>query len=394
MSSLQQASACQQSQHQVGDSSAQDSIAQQIDGEISDNSFVCSQVAADVGANEDTTILQNAASSCTSQADFFSPDSELSIQNEEPTALTSMLEEKPVQPSNSRQGERWGSSTAAAATKTGRTYAQRASKLLPGLGRDQLKSMDTAGDIVSAPLSFASHLLGDRQVGSETSHVVGSAVKGGVDTVIGRVPKAGGGPVSGALATADGFVDVDHPAKLATATAAELTPASWVGKAASGGVDAVIAAGTMATDRPSSGYRAAEIVEENAVNGEYSAVSTAATYGCALATGDREVLNAAVDNKAERGERGIWNAMGNNAGDAWADVMLDLPRQDERRRQITWEEAADMGRNDMELAIDCAIGRDGNACSLLGGDMKPEEREPARTSRPTSTPADPTRLTK
>ncbi|MBT3217961.1 MAG: hypothetical protein HN348_02640 [Proteobacteria bacterium] len=364
MSDLQQGVQVCQAQAPVCDT-AQEQSSAVPDQDLLGNSCLCSQAPNDFSIDE-TPILQN-ASSCPTETDFFTPETGFSIGG--PGALTDIIDNDKTPGKRApatKQGERWGSSAGAAATKALRQNTTGLLESLPGLNQDQSNVLGKAGDAMAAPLSFAQHLLGDRQVAATPGgHYGSSAAKAGVDTMLGRVPKAGGGFLGKALSTIDGFLDVDNPAKLATSMGAELVPGSWTSKLASGGIDGIQAAGTMLTGRPSEGFRAGEIVQDNAVNGEYSAVGTASTYLAAMATGDDEVLDAAVDNRAERGDRGIWNAMGNFAGDSIADAAGHRGGREEQARFVPPEEFDSWGLTEGEAKRDCWVYNNQDACTVL-----------------------------
>ncbi len=237
------------------------------------------------------------------------------------------------------QGSKWNDAAGTAVKATGFGTDLGLKGLAAGLGRtgaglpEQLAGgLDAAGKVAGSTFGFFGHLLGDEQVadsgvGHAANAVAKTAAEFGWGEMLGQLPQpvldaraarlAGG---AGVLAAADDFLGVENPAKFATATAAELVPASQGGKLLGGGVDALTAAGQAITGDHAAAFRSAEIVENNAVNGGYGAVAQAATLLTALAAGDQEVVDKSVDREAETGQRGFFAAWGNAAGDLWADA--------------------------------------------------------------------------
>ncbi|NOY26048.1 MAG: hypothetical protein GXP62_09270 [Oligoflexia bacterium] len=238
-----------------------------------------------------------------------------------------------IQPKTPPQGSKWDEKAAKGLGVAGfsRDMVGQGADQLSKLGgegakltADQSKVLGRMGMGIGGLFGFMGHLLGDEQVAdSKAGHVANSAAKTGGDTLVSAAalenPALGGPPLAAIAAATDGMVGVDNPAKMATATAAELVPGSQAGKAISGGVDAMTALGNYAMGDTAAAYRGADQTQENAVNGNYGAIGQSLTYGMAGLTGDSETLNKATDRKAKTGERGFFNAWGNAATDLWDD---------------------------------------------------------------------------
>lgn len=211
--------------------------------------------------------------------------------------------------------------------------AALASKYGAEITEGQAGLLGKLGTGVGAGLGFLGHFFGDEQVADSTAgHAVNSAAKTAGDVgvagwmshlakssgVAGTAKHLASNPIAGLVAAGDGLVDVDNPMKMATATASEIVPGSQAGKAIAGGVDAATAGLNYLSGDHAAAYRGAEQTQENAVNGNYGAVTSSLTYGTAALMGDHETLNKATDMKAKTGERGIWTAWGNAAADMWS----------------------------------------------------------------------------
>ncbi len=182
------------------------------------------------------------------------------------------------------------------------------------------KTLGGAGQGLAGAMTFLDHFMGDDPVStSYAGHAIGSGVKTVADeTIDGVFDAAAGGPAS-LIGDVNNQVDIDNPIKMFTQMGAELSNEQLKG-AVSGGVDAATVAGNALMGDMAAAYQGADRVEDNAASAKYGTTAQALTWGTAMLTGDQEVLNTATDQKAETGERGIFAALGNCAGDSWADV--------------------------------------------------------------------------
>jgi hypothetical protein len=265
----------------------------------------------------------------------------------------------------STHGNEYVKNQIAAKSTYGTKYGDDAAKGLSvaSFARDQgMKGVEAAGNLsesqlgdlgkmntaMGAGFSFLGHFFGDERV-AETGvgHAANSAVKTGGDLLTGAVGSMkgangklnGGNPFAQIVAAADGFVDVDNPLKMGTALTSELLPTSQAGKMMNGGVDAFTSLGNFAVGDDAAAYQSADVVQENSVNGTYSALTQFLTYGVAALTGDRETLNKATDQKAKTGERGVFSALGNMAADGW------MPDEDRSVEKVNLQEDLDWHKN-------------------------------------------------
>ena len=200
------------------------------------------------------------------------------------------------------------------------------------------EAIGTAGTTAGALFGLGGHIIGDDQIAeSGTGHVAASGAKTVCDVAsskaVDAAAQAGSSNLSGVMSTAtssskfassplsafvaalDGLVDVDNPAKLLTALTAGAHPGTVLAKTGGGGVDALVAAGQLATGNESAAMRSAELVEDKSVNGDYGAPAEAATKWTGIAMGDKEIMNKSTDDAAKQGRRGIWSAWGNAGAD-------------------------------------------------------------------------------
>lgn len=193
-------------------------------------------------------------------------------------------------------------------------------------------------DELDAPLTgldrvarFGENLFGERQhAGSASGRVVAALVETVAEDVADAAlseatRRAVSGPVStvvAALSAADERLGVEDGAKLFTALVAEGQPAA----VAEGAASLLVDLGTVALSANVTNAGALGAVEEDLLAGEYGAVLQGAGMVGVAAGGTAESRAALTDRAAAEGERGVFAAWGNAAGDLWADVVLGEQR--------------------------------------------------------------------
>jgi len=193
----------------------------------------------------------------------------------------------------------------------------------------------------TAPLlSFAGHALGDAQVAeSDAKHLNAAAAKTSGDVLASAsVATAQGAGRGGALTggagamvatAADGFLELgdnapETTAKLVTSAVANVELTNQLAKAYSGGVDAL----TAATEDGSAQLRAGEVVEEEAINGNYLAVPQAGTIATGLVQDRLATERKVTDVDAKTGRRGTALALGNWMADGGDPIEGPEIRED------------------------------------------------------------------
>lgn len=208
------------------------------------------------------------------------------------------------------------------ATSNGVKLADRAAAAATGTdrlldGTDGAKALGHAGRAVSGGLSVAGHFMGDRMVtGDLWGHGLASGVKGLADTAVSAA--ATGGPLSSVPGIVDAFVPRDSAWKPVTGTAAAANVFTHVKQGLGAAVDAATVGGEALAHGEAGAMRAAQVLEDNAVDGNYGPAPQSLTAFLALITGDTQLGDRFVDAGAERGDRGVFVQAGNRLGDgAW-----------------------------------------------------------------------------
>ena len=203
--------------------------------------------------------------------------------------------------------------------------------------------MGGAFNVISAASKFTECMAGGDNVAETTA---GSALACLAKTGIDQVDLGGGG-----ASTAWGFVnmandrmDVDNGGKVFSQFAADLNPYANVKSGLSSLVDTVdIVSGGNIVDPSAAQLRKAEVLEDRNRSGKNSVVAQGGQALVDAATGDTDHY---IDRKAETGERGLWNAWGNAAGDLNAEVFGNGASS--RSRRVTRDRPS--GYNDGTLS--------------------------------------------
>ncbi len=178
--------------------------------------------------------------------------------------------------------------------------------------------MGGAFNAISAASKFAECMAGGDNVAESTG---GSALACLAKTGIDQLDLGGGGAstVWGFVNMANDRMDVDNGGKVFSQFGADLNPYSNVKSGLSSMVDTadVVTSGNP-LDPSAEQLRKAEALEDRNRAGKNSVVAQGGQAIVDAATGNTD---AYVDRKAATGERGLWNAWGNAAGDLNADVF-------------------------------------------------------------------------
>jgi hypothetical protein len=171
---------------------------------------------------------------------------------------------------------------------------------------------------VGAALDFTNCVAsGDNVAESTGGSMLSCGIKTGIDTFL---PSGPGANPLGWVNTANSYMDVDNPGKFATQTVSDLNPYANMSKGIKGGVDAADTLIELTTGSDSAAYRKADALEQRSRDGKNSVIAEGGQTLVDLATGAPE-LDQYVDNKAERGDRGMWKAWGNAGGDLMHEAV-------------------------------------------------------------------------
>ena len=187
------------------------------------------------------------------------------------------------------------------------------------------KTLGKVGGVLGGGLSAAAHFAGDRMVTDDVfGHAAASAAKAGGDTVLSAAC-----PWGALTGVVDAMVPADSALKPVTSMVDQGNPLNQAKKGVAAGVDTVSFMGA-ALDSPAAAYRSADVMEGNAVDGNYGPLPQVGTALVALATGDQEVASRYTDAGAESGERGPFVQAGNHLADGMWNSMEELSESYDR----------------------------------------------------------------
>jgi|GEM_PF-4524891 len=208
-------------------------------------------------------------------------------------------------------------------------------------GTDAAKMMTGANRAVSGGLSAAGHFANDRMVtGNLWGHALASGAKAATDTAISSI--AMGGPLASIPGIVDAFVPADSALKPVTATAAAANPFTQMKQGAGAFTDGLTVAGEAAVNGQAGAFRAAQVMEDNAVDGAYGPLPQGLTALVSMFTGDTQLSSKFTGKDAESGKHGVFVQAGNAVGDeAWEvkEAIRRAPETYDRAQQGIWNGA-------------------------------------------------------
>jgi len=231
---------------------------------------------------------------------------QMSVENLQPQGNAAAAESAGL---NSKPSTKWTNPDVADLTQVAGDMTSVLGTFNEVLGGDS--SMNNTYGGLGAVMSFANCLASGDNIAESTEGSVASCLaKTGIDQIPGT-------PLD-LVNTINGYMDVDNPAKLFTQVTSDLNPIANTKTALKSGVDTANLVYTAVNGNQAESYRKAENLEERNRNGENTVVAKALQMGVDLVNGDTEHL---TDNKAERGDRGVYSAYSNAAGDYMADAI-------------------------------------------------------------------------